>query len=95
MSLVSLDGRREFSVPPRRKVFRMPDAETHRTRDRLVIQELLKGDRTRDQVAETFGISRRTVYRIEERFFSRAHKPVLTRRWLRPDNRRRAERAAS
>lgn len=90
---VNLDGRRIRLVPPRRRPRKLPDAESVMERDKLVLQELLKGGRTKAQVARMFGIDRTTVYRIEERVLGREPRALArVRRWTRPDlkGRRRA-----
>jgi DNA invertase Pin-like site-specific DNA recombinase len=86
-SLIGWDGQRAGPVARRERPATEDDRTLRRDRDRLVIDELRKGRHTKARVAAMFGITRQTVYEIEERYFGPRPNPL--RRWTRPDMRRR------
>lgn len=87
---VNLDGERIRIVPTRRQPRSLPDRELVMERDKAILQELLKGEKTKADVAKMFGVDRSTVWRIEERVLGRRPAALArVRRWQRPDIRRR------
>jgi DNA invertase Pin-like site-specific DNA recombinase len=73
---------------PKRKKGRSAAELVREQRNRLALEMIAAGGKTRREVAEALGITRRALYDIERRAPERLRPP---RTWLRPDNRVRAE----